>query len=56
MSNRKHILLEKHTDHTGDELYLFDLLSEIASDSEYSVKLPESVQETLFWQHQYYIH
>ena len=43
----------EHTAHTEDELYLFDLLSEIASDGEYSVNLPESVQESLFWQHQF---
>lgn len=55
MSNYECMLAE-HTDHAGDELDLFDLLSEIASDSEHSVHLPESVQETLFWQHQSYIH
>ena len=55
MSNYEYMLAE-HADHVRDELDLFDLLSEIAIDSEHSVHLPESVQETLFWQHQYYIH
>jgi len=44
---------QEHNEHIGDELNLFDLLADIASDGEYSVNLPDSVQEDLFWEHQF---